>query len=128
MERCSKDNKSERSLDQGSHLGCESGTGNACEQPGWSCRAMMRLELLFPGLELDGHDREYHNMYTVSKPREPSGDVVLLRTIRQACQLIPTAPRKEMWPLAWMTQNVLDLCNSFLLNNWASKYTYQTLW
>ena len=56
MERCSKDNKSERSLDQGSHLGCESGTGNACEQPGWSCRATMRLELLFPGLELDGHD------------------------------------------------------------------------
>ncbi|KIM53735.1 hypothetical protein SCLCIDRAFT_138349 [Scleroderma citrinum Foug A] len=39
---------------------------------------------------------EYHNMYKVSKPREPSGDIVLLRTIRQACQLIPTAPRKEV--------------------------------
>lgn len=43
-------------------------------------------------------------MYKVSKPRELSGDVVLLRTIRQACQLIPTAPRKEVWPLAWTTQ------------------------
>jgi len=28
----------------------------------------------------------HHNMYTVSKPGEPTGDVVLLRTIRQACQ------------------------------------------
>ena len=56
MERCSKDNKSAKSLDQGSHLGCESGTGNACERLGWSCRAAMQPELLFPGPELDGRD------------------------------------------------------------------------
>ena len=58
MERCSKDNKSERSLDQGLHLGCESGTGNACERLGWSCRATMQPELLFPDPELDGRDKQ----------------------------------------------------------------------
>ena len=70
----------------------------------------------------------HHNMYTVSKLGEPARDMVLLRTIRQACQLIPTAARKEAWGSEWTSKNVLDQCNSFLLNNWASKYTYQTIW
>ena len=56
MERCSKGNQSEKSLDQGSHLGCKSGTRNACKRPGWSCRVVKQPELLFPGPELGGHD------------------------------------------------------------------------
>jgi len=60
---------------------------------------------------------KHHNMYTVSKPSEMVGKVVLLRTIRQACQLIPNAPRKATWSPQWTSKNVLDLCSSFVLNN-----------
>lgn len=84
---------------------------------------------------------KYHNMYTISKPTSSSnpsshilvaapvqGDIVSIRTIRQSCQLIPASSSHSEWPSEWTSTNVLDTCSSFLLNNWSSKYAYQTLY
>lgn len=82
---------------------------------------------------------KHHNMYTVSKPSTLhssttahlsaiQGDIVSIRTIRQSCQLIPQNLPAGNWPLIWTSKNILDSCSSFLLNNWSSKYAYQTLY
>jgi hypothetical protein len=75
----------------------------------------------------------HHNMYIVSKPHPlPNnilpGDIIPLRAIRQSCQLIPLTGPNATWSRSWTTSNVLDECSSFLLNNWTSKYAYQTIW
>lgn len=71
-------------------------------------------------------------MYTVSNmPLRPDGicvgQVIPLTHIRQSCQLIPhfgtSSPRET-----WTSDNILDMVDRFYLNNWASLYTYQTLW
>ena len=89
--------------------------------------------------KLTPHPGRYHNMYTATPPQTPHlehlrlvqdipGEVILLRSIRQTCQLIPLAKDNENWPLDWTSSNVLDRCNSFLVNNWSSKFAYQTIW
>ena len=78
----------------------------------------------------------HHNTFTVNKsPLQNDiipGDIIPVSTIRQSCQLIPyytnTSSSTMIWPKAWTSQNVLDLCNSFLLNNWATKHSYQTIY
>ncbi|KAF8834745.1 hypothetical protein BDN67DRAFT_914326 [Paxillus ammoniavirescens] len=77
----------------------------------------------------------HHNMYTVSTPPPLSsvqgvlpGAVVPLRSIHQTCHLIPLTGPNISWPSSWSMENVLDKCSTFLLNNWSSKYAYQTLW
>ena len=74
-----------------------------------------------------------HNMYLLSKPPASgqgisSGDIVPLKAITQSCQLIPHMGPNVTWPSSWKSHNVLDLCSSFVLNNWASKFSYQTMW
>ena len=85
-----------------------------------------------------------HMMYEVRKmplraDGTPPGEIVPLSMIRQSCQLIPKFPRPTNSdmdssynllpvPLDWNSHNVLDKANRFLLNNWATKYSYQTLW
>jgi hypothetical protein len=89
---------------------------------------------------------QHHNMFTVNKlPAQNDiipGDIIPLSTIRQSCQLIPykvkttrkktasTTSKKTStrWPKTWTSENVLDQCKSFLLNNWASKHSYQTIY
>ena len=72
-----------------------------------------------------------HNMYAVrtsplsSEGRRP-GAIVPLSSIRQSCMLTPAFGRQV--DRDWTSDNVLDLCTSFLVNNWASKYAYQTIW
>jgi hypothetical protein len=51
-----------------------------------------------------------------------------LKAIRQSCQLIPHMGPNVTWPSSWKSHTVLDLCSSFVLNNWASKFSYQTMW
>lgn len=68
----------------------------------------------------------------------PAGAIVPLSMIRQSCQLIPHFPKpthaqlKDLTfcsiPTDWTTDTVLDKASRFVLNNWASKYSYQTLW
>ena len=80
-----------------------------------------------------------HMMYEVRKAPlhvdgSPVGAVVPLNLIRQSCQLIPSFPKPTTSdtpshiPRDWNSHNVLDKGSRFLLNNWASKYAYQTLW
>ena len=74
-----------------------------------------------------------HNMYLVSKPPASAqgiipGEIVPLKAIRQSCQLIPHTRPNVTWPSSWKSHTVLDLCSSFVLNNWASKFSYQTMW
>jgi hypothetical protein len=95
--------------------------------------------------QLSHHPGHHHGMYTATSPQPPQsgnnsesrhsrlfqitpGAVIPLKTIRQTCQLIPLARPGESWPPGWTSSTVLDCCNTFLLNNWSSKYAYQTIW
>lgn len=80
-----------------------------------------------------------HMMYEVKKMAsrsngQPSGDIVPLSSIRQSCQLIPRFPTPAsadslgFLPENWNSEMILDNTSKFILNNWASKYAYQTLW
>ena len=82
---------------------------------------------------------QHHNMYSIVSPKPAlrgesrdsrviPGAVVLLKSIRQSCQLIPLEHIGKNWPAEWMSTAVLDQCSTFLLNNWSSKYAYQTIW
>lgn len=102
----------------------------------WPSSALAYVEWLSP-LRSAGH--HIHNMYGVSKvssPHTPShGDTVMrpgviipLTSIRQSCMLFPSyGPPGNVDPL-WESENILDTCTSFYVNNWASKYAYQTIW
>jgi hypothetical protein len=85
-------------------------------------------------LTLSSAPGAHHNMYSVNKPRPLDvaghlpGDIVPLSTIRQSCQLIPHLGAGVGWPEEWKSNTVLDVCDTFLLNNWSSKYAYQTIW
>ncbi|KAG1752122.1 hypothetical protein EDB19DRAFT_1627811, partial [Suillus lakei] len=74
-----------------------------------------------------------HNMYVVFKSAPLAngvvpGEIVPLTAIRQSCQLIPLTGPNISWPPTWKSHNVLDLSHCFLLNNWSSKFAYQTIW
>ncbi|KIM57123.1 hypothetical protein SCLCIDRAFT_131144 [Scleroderma citrinum Foug A] len=76
---------------------------------------------------------QHHHMYSVSKPnisqsQTPKGAIIPLNTICQTCQLIPLVSSGRQRSNSWTSKNVLDECSTFLLNNWASKYAYQTIW
>ncbi|KAG1777871.1 hypothetical protein EV702DRAFT_1179144 [Suillus placidus] len=65
----------------------------------------------------------HHNMYSVTKAIGQNnnivpGDIVSLSTIHQSCHLISHLDPNISWPSSW----------NFLLNNWSSKFAYQTLW
>lgn len=71
-------------------------------------------------------------MYRLRKPATNQssavqGAVVALSSIRQSCMLIP-AFSQDGAPSAWKFDNVLDQSDVFYLNNWLSKYSYQTLY
>jgi hypothetical protein len=79
----------------------------------------------------DGH-ADSHNMYSIKKspPRtdnHTSASIVPLANIRQTCQLFPHFGTDSVDP-TWTTNNVLDLCKKFFINNWAGLYAYQTIW
>jgi hypothetical protein len=72
------------------------------------------------------------NMYfvkkvTANRQTHISGAIVSLSNIRQSCMLFPLFPENDV-PQDWNSANVLDLCSTFLVNNWSSKYAYQTIW
>ena len=71
-------------------------------------------------------------MYRVKKPpvnqqNRRQGAVVPLGNIRQSCMLIPAFPRGHV-PADWTHENVLDMSDTFFVNNWLSKYSYQTIY
>jgi hypothetical protein len=54
------------------------------------------------------------------------GAILPLSRIRQSCMLFPTFPSSV--PAHWTTDSILDYASSFYINNWLSKYSYQTIW
>lgn len=56
---------------------------------------------------------------------QAQGMVIPLTDIRQSCML---TPGRTTWDPTWTSNNVLDTCDSFLVNNMQSKYTYQTIY
>ncbi|PPQ85108.1 hypothetical protein CVT26_005404 [Gymnopilus dilepis] len=71
-------------------------------------------------------------MYRVKKPQNSSqnrrpGAIIPLGHIRQSCMLFPAFPPGHV-PPNWTWDNVLDQCDTFYINNWLSKYSYQTIY
>ena len=54
------------------------------------------------------------------------GAIIPLSRIRQSCMLFPVFPASV--PTHWTPDNVLDEADTFYINNWLSKYSYQTIW
>jgi hypothetical protein len=54
------------------------------------------------------------------------GAILPLSCIRQSCMLFPIFPASV--PTHWTPNSVLDDASSFYINNWLSKYSYQTIW
>src|ERR1700678_328253 len=71
-----------------------------------------------------------HNMYSIRKlyrsDGSQAGSIIPLTSIRQSCMLFPVFNRKVNQ--TWTTDNVLDSCLSFLVNNWQNMYAYKTIW
>ncbi len=72
-----------------------------------------------------------HGMYQISKATDThgrwQGAIIPLTNIRQSCMLFPVfkgVPAEAKWHY----DNVLDRADTFLINNWLSKYSYQTIW
>ncbi|KAJ3831945.1 hypothetical protein F5878DRAFT_548875, partial [Lentinula raphanica] len=55
----------------------------------------------------------------------PQGAIVPLANIRQNCMLVPS---KKSWDKHWNSDNILDECPSFFVNNLQTKYSYQTIY
>jgi hypothetical protein len=71
-----------------------------------------------------------HNMYSIRKlyrsDNTQAGSIIPLTSIRQSCMLFPVFSKET--DMTWTTDNVLDLCPSFLVNNWQNMYAYKTIW
>ena len=52
--------------------------------------------------------------------------VIPLANIRQGCMLFPDFTQGVQPD--WNSKNVLDLGRTFFVNNWQSKYSYQTIY
>ncbi|KAJ3725311.1 hypothetical protein C8R42DRAFT_576337 [Lentinula raphanica] len=55
----------------------------------------------------------------------PQGAIIPLSDIRQNCMLVPS---KTSWDKHWDSDNILDECSSFFVNNLQTKYSYQTIY
>ncbi len=74
---------------------------------------------------------EDHGMYKVQKLPHTEGAILPLPQICQGCMLFPDFTNfvsNGTKASGWQSMTVLDSCNSFFVNNWQSKYVYQTLW
>ena len=83
-------------------------------------------------LRLEKSAKPKHGMmYHIKKVSSPTmdkvqGTILPLSHIRQSCMLLPTFPPSV--PAHWTTDSILNYAPSFYINNWLSKYSYQTIW
>ncbi|KAH6871284.1 hypothetical protein BKA70DRAFT_1131091, partial [Coprinopsis sp. MPI-PUGE-AT-0042] len=72
-----------------------------------------------------------NGMYQISNAVDSngrrSGAIVPLANIRQVCMLTPNFGEGTVSRL-WTSDTILDKCHTFWINNWSSKYAYQTLY
>jgi len=71
-----------------------------------------------------------HKMYGVSRSMRSDGSrdasVIEVDTIIRSCQLFPKFRGRVN--RAWTSDNVLERCEHFFVNNWLDHHTYQTTW
>lgn len=68
-----------------------------------------------------------HLMYMVTCKRgKPVVEIIEVCRIRRNCQLFPVFGNSV--DRTWTSENVLDHCEKFLVNNFQDQHTYQTLW
>lgn len=74
-------------------------------------------------------DQKVHNMASIQKAPlkdgAPPWSIIPLTNIRQSCMLFPKFRDLKVGELSSLT--TLDHCNSFLVNNWVSVYTYRLI-
>jgi len=70
-----------------------------------------------------------HLLYKISPLRDQTGgpicSVILLANIRRSIHLIPRFGPSA--PQEWTHSNVLDLCNTFFVNDFTDKHSYRIL-
>jgi hypothetical protein len=68
-------------------------------------------------------------MYRIQPAKDSTGQeqgcIIPLMNIRQSCMLVPS---RATWDHTWNSENILDKCDSFFVNNLQSKYAYQTVY
>ena len=67
-----------------------------------------------------------HGMYKLRKLDQTEAVIVPLGNICQGCMLFSDFTNGV--EADWKLKNVLDKTRTFFLNNWQSKYTYQTIY
>ena len=72
------------------------------------------------------------SFYKVKKSKkietnELDTDIIPLNLVKQSIQLIPVFPRNSS-DITWTSDTVLDICNTFYINNWTSIRTYQCIY
>ena len=76
------------------------------------------------------HKVPAHKMYPVSHSKRSSGirnaSVIEINSQLHPCQLFPKFGNRVNQ--AWTSDNVLERCEQFFVNNWLDLHTYQTTW
>lgn len=89
--------------------------------------AYIEWYLPIPPAPLRKNGTMYHIKKVQSSQTRPPGSIIPISNIRESCMLFPAFPQGNT-PEDWTTDNVLDRCDSFLINNWQSKRSYQSIW
>ncbi|KAJ3713054.1 hypothetical protein C8R42DRAFT_593567 [Lentinula raphanica] len=107
------------------------GTHKSTAPSWWPSSVLAYVEWFSPPSQTPVEQKS-HNMTTVHKLPLIDGiipwSIIPLSNIRQSCMLIPRYDRKSPDSSSWNSSNILDKGNHFLVNNWSSLYTYQTLY
>jgi hypothetical protein len=98
----------------------------------WPQNVLAYIEWYTP-LTLTTKAEEIHNMASVQKISEgvpgQTWSIIPISNIRQSCMLIPKFDKHPISSQrSWKSDNVLDSASHFLINNWASIYSYQSLY
>lgn len=76
--------------------------------------------------KLKTNSEKNSGMYKLRQLDPVEGIIVPLVNIRQGCMLHPDFGAGV--ESDWKSKNILDECKTFYINNWQSKYTYQTIY
>ena len=62
-----------------------------------------------------------------NRTNELNTEIVTLDQVQQSIHLIPVFPKNSTNTL-WTSETVLDLCDTFFINNWSNIRTYQHIY
>ena len=83
-------------------------------------------------LQVGSNSDSNSSFYKVKKSKkietnELDTDIIPLNLVKQSIQLIPVFPKNSS-DITWTSDTVLDICNTFYINNWTSIRTYQCIY